>query len=158
MEEFYHSVRLIQMSDVIFIQHYQKQEELCKMKQEKDMTNHNQIIGKWGEKIALEYLRQNGYEVLETNHRTPFGEIDIVAREGGMIVFIEVKTRTSTVMGNPEGSVTPMKQQHLINSALHYISDLCEPNPDWRVDVVAIIGNPRTGCQDLQVFVNAVQI
>lgn len=129
---------------------------MCKMNGEIDMTSHNQVIGRWGEKTAQAHLQANGYEILEINHRTPFGELDIIAREGGMLVFIEVKTRTSTSLGNPEGSITPKKQQHLLNSALYYISELPQAYIDWRVDVIAITGNPDHGFPDIQVFPNAL--
>jgi putative endonuclease len=129
-----------------------------KMKREIDMTSHNQVIGKWGEKIAQDYLQMNGYEILQLNHRTPFGELDIIAREGGMLVFVEVKTRTSTSLGNPEGSVTPKKQQHLVNSALYYVSELPQQYSDWRVDVIAITGKPNHGLPEIQVFPNAIHV
>ena len=57
------------------------------------MGRENIIVGKLGERIALGFLKRSGYRILETNFRTPFGELDVVARRGGHIVFVEVKTR-----------------------------------------------------------------
>ena len=57
------------------------------------MTTHNQQVGKWGEDIAVEYLIKRGREVVARNIRTPYGEIDIITKQGGIIVFVEVKTR-----------------------------------------------------------------
>ncbi|MBA4419718.1 MAG: YraN family protein [Anaerolinea sp.] len=122
------------------------------------MTGHNQRVGKWGEKVAASHLQTLGYTIVEVNHRTPFGELDIIAREDGMLVFVEVKTRTTTALGNPEGSITSSKQQHIINSALHYISTIDTPDEDWRVDVVAITGKPGKGALDIQVFPNAIYL
>jgi putative endonuclease len=121
------------------------------------MTGHNQSIGKWGERIAAEYLSGLGYEVLAVNHRTPFGELDLITLQAGMLVFIEVKTRTSTSLGYPEGSVTPAKQAHITNAALYFMANTDRPETDWRVDVVAITGSPAKGSQDIQVFQNALQ-
>ena len=58
--------------------------------------NHNQNIGKWGEDIAAEHLTQHNYEIIKRNVRTPYGEIDIVARQGDITIFVEVKTCTSS--------------------------------------------------------------
>ncbi len=57
---------------------------------------HNQSVGKWGEETAVAYLDQRGYEILARNARTPYGEIDIIAKQGDITIFIEVKTRTSS--------------------------------------------------------------
>ena len=74
--------------------------------------NHNQRIGKWGEEIAAGYLLEQGFDIVARNARTPYGEIDIVARQGDITIFIEVKTRTSDKMGMPEDSITARKRQH----------------------------------------------
>jgi len=121
------------------------------------MSGHNQAIGKWGERIAAEFLARIGYEILAINYRTPFGELDLITLQGGMLVFIEVKTRTSTLLGYPEGSVTLAKQSHITNAALYFMANTERPETDWRVDVVAITGSPAKGYQDIQVFQNALQ-
>ena len=120
------------------------------------MTRHNQIVGKWGERIAEKYLIARGYSVLAVNHRTPFGEIDIIASEGDMLVFVEVKTRSSTSLGNPEGSVTLRKQKHIIESAQHYMMNEDREIDEWRVDVIAITGKPGDSNIDIQLFQNAL--
>ena len=120
------------------------------------MTRYTQILGKWGEKVAAEHLTGLGYQIISVNHRTPFGEIDIIAQDGRELVFVEVKTRSSNALGNPEGSVTPKKQQHILNSAQHYLAALDPPVDEWRVDVVAITGRPGNIKIDIQVFQNAL--
>ena len=68
--------------------------------------NHNQTIGKWGEIAAGEYLLTKGYTILGNNVRTPHGEIDIIASIDGLIVFVEVKARSSRTFGLPEEGLT----------------------------------------------------
>jgi putative endonuclease len=103
---------------------------------------HNQRVGKWGEETAAEYLTQKGYEVIGQNVRTPYGEIDIVAKQGETIIFVEVKTRTSNRMGLPEESVTARKREHMIACAEHYAA---EHEVDiWQIDVISIEGKPGT--------------
>jgi putative endonuclease len=120
------------------------------------VTRYTQTLGKWGEQIALKHLTGLGYQNILVNHRTPFGEIDIIARDGEELVFIEVKTRSSNKLGNPEGSITAKKQQHILDSAQHYLTTLDPPVDEWRVDVVAIIGKPGNSKIDIQVFQNAL--
>ncbi len=100
-------------------------------------------IGRWGEDIAARYLARHGYEILDRNYRTPAGELDIVAREGDAIVFVEVKTRRSSAFGPPQAAVTPTKAAHIIAAAQHYLLDTARESGDWRIDVVAVFGNPK---------------
>lgn len=93
--------------------------------------------GKEGEKLALDYLLAKGYKILEKNFRTPFGEIDIIAKDKDFIVIIEVKRRLSDKFGKPELSVNYSKQQKLKKLALYYISTLKKEYP-VRFDVIAI--------------------
>ena len=101
---------------------------------------HNQRIGKWGEDTAVEYLVQHGYEIITRNVRTPYGEIDIVARQGDMTIFVEVKTRTSHKMGLPEESITARKREHMLAAADHYAAE--HEIDHWQIDVIAIEGKP----------------
>jgi putative endonuclease len=101
---------------------------------------HNQRVGKWGEAIAASYLTQRGYEIIARNERTPFGEIDIVAKQGDIVIFIEVKTRTSDKMGLPEESITPRKRQHMISAAEYFARE--NEIDYWQIDVIAVEGRP----------------
>src|SRR5690349_13378050 len=101
---------------------------------------HNQKIGRWGEAAAAEYLQARGYEIVEKNARTPYGEIDLVARLEGVIVFVEVKTRTSRRLGLPEEAITPRKQAHMLAAAEHYAAE--HEIDSWQADVLAIEGLP----------------
>jgi putative endonuclease len=103
---------------------------------------HNQRIGKWGEETAAEYLTQCGYEMIAHNVRTPYGEIDIVAKQGDITIFVEVKTRTSNTMGLPEESITSSKRQHMISAAEYYASQ--HEIDQWQIDVISIEGRPNS--------------
>jgi putative endonuclease len=100
--------------------------------------NEKQSLGRWGERLAADYLKKHGFTILEQNTRTPYGEIDLIACKAGVTVFIEVKTRKSTSFGQPEESVNQRKQLHLLNSAQHYIQEHPELEGAWRIDVIAI--------------------
>jgi len=93
--------------------------------------------GKEGEKIAAVFLKKNGYRIIETNFRCVLGEIDIIAREKGALVFVEVKTRKSAELGYPEQAVGINKQKKMSQLALWYLQ---KKNADTgaRFDVVAI--------------------
>ena len=101
---------------------------------------HNQEIGKWGEQAAAEYLLQKGYEILDKNARTPFGEIDLVARLEAVTVFVEVKARTTRSFGLPEEAVTPRKLAHMLACAEHYAAE--HEVETWQLDVLAVEGVP----------------
>lgn len=102
------------------------------------MSDPRQSLGRWGETQAARYLERKGYVILARNVRTPYGEIDLVAQDGGMIVFVEVKTRRSNRFGWPEEAVTHAKQEHLLAAAEDYLSAHPELDGDWRFDVIAI--------------------
>ena len=101
---------------------------------------HNQRIGTWGEQIAADYLTRLGFEIVTRNERTPYGEIDIIGKQGETIVFVEVKTRTSDKMGLPEDSITARKRQHMLSAAEHYAAG--NELDHWRIDVISIEGKP----------------
>jgi putative endonuclease len=102
------------------------------------MTKHNQTIGRWGEETAVAYLCQRGYDIIARNARTPYGEIDIIAKQGDIIFFIEVKTLTSSKNFFPEQNVTSRKREHMLGSAQHYAAEHAFDH--WQIDVIAIEG------------------
>ncbi len=80
-------------------------------------------LGDRGEMIAWEYLRKKGYELLEKNYRCTLGELDVIARKNGRLVFVEIKTRSSEQFGLPEEAVHPAKQKKLLNLAQWYLKE-----------------------------------
>jgi putative endonuclease len=104
------------------------------------MTGHNQRIGAWGEETAAVWLASRGYEVSRRNVRTPYGEIDIVARKNNVTIFVEVKTLTASKNFFPEHQITPRKREHMLNAAMHHAA---ENSIDlWQIDVIAVEGKP----------------
>ncbi len=95
-------------------------------------------LGHWGEQFAATYLTEQGYTILGSNIRTPYGEIDLLARQADTLVFVEVKTRSSTSLGFPEISITPKKFSHMVSAAQAYLLDHPDLNLAWRIDVVSI--------------------
>jgi len=94
-------------------------------------------LGQRGEELAAAHLEERGYVVRERNWRCPVGEVDIVAEEGGCLVFVEVRTRRGRKYGTPEESVTPAKQAKLVELAQTYLQEHSWDG-DWRIDVVAV--------------------
>ena len=73
-----------------------------------------------GEKLAADFLTKQGYEIIETNFRCREGEVDIIAKDGDYLVFIEVRTKSSRMFGSPEESITARKKEHLKNVVARY--------------------------------------
>lgn len=95
-------------------------------------------LGRLGEDMALEYLKKKNYRIIDTGFRIHRGEIDIIARDGGTLVFIEVKTRNSAAFGRPEESVTPAKQRQVRRLAQGYLMSRGLGDADCRFDVIAV--------------------
>jgi len=121
------------------------------------MGRERKMTGASGEGIALGFLKRIGYRILESNFRTPFGEIDIVARLGHVIVFVEVKSRTTSSFGPPYLSVTRAKQAHIIKNALFYLKRRRILNVDWRIDIVSVKLNHERELEKIEVIENAVE-
>ena len=97
------------------------------------------LLGNRGERAAIRFLRKQGYQVLHRQFRNRIGEIDIVAKDGNVIVFVRVKTRKSNVAGGPEEAVNFTKQKQLTKLALSYLKRYNLLEHSARFDVVAVI-------------------
>ncbi|RJK98266.1 YraN family protein [Vallicoccus soli] len=100
-------------------------------------------VGRYGERVAARHLVDAGLVVLERNWRCELGEIDIVAREGGVLVVCEVKTRSSGAYGPPAEAVTPAKAARLRRLAARWVHERGVHPQELRVDVVAVLRRPR---------------
>ncbi len=107
------------------------------------MASENIKKGRKGEALAEKFLKKKGYKILERNYRTRFGEIDIIAREGRTLVFIEVKARTDEAFGSPFAAVGPKKQSHLTLAANIYMEEHGVGDIPQRFDVVSVLGDGR---------------
>ena len=103
------------------------------------MAEHNDL-GKLGEAMAIEYLQKNGYEILATNWVYQKAEIDIIARAGGVVAVVEVKTRSSGEFGLPQEFVGQKKIRLLLKAVDEYIQ-LHEIDSDVRFDIIAVSKN-----------------
>ena len=98
------------------------------------------LLGRSGEDRAATHLAKIGYRVLERNYRTKMGEIDLIALDRDMVVFVEVKTRTSDAYGAPELAVDVRKQRRMVKAALTWLKQKKLHQMACRFDVVAISG------------------
>lgn len=95
-------------------------------------------MGNIGEEIASNYLQEEGYQILERNFYTRYGELDIIAKQNDEIVFIEVKTRSNYAYGDPIEAVTPIKQKHMYQTAKYYLYKTKQEKAFVRFDVVEV--------------------
>ena len=100
-------------------------------------------LGKKGEEVANRFLKNRGYRVIARNYVCKMGEMDIIAKEKDTLVFIEVKTRTSTTFGPPQLAVNPKKQSQMSKVALNFLKEKRLEDVKARFDVVAILIGPR---------------
>lgn len=96
------------------------------------------LRGRRGEAAAADFLVRSGMKILDRNFRCPAGEIDLVVRDGGTIVFVEVRTRQTRGFGEPEESITGIKRQRLTRAAQWYLKQRRLENSPARFDVIAI--------------------
>lgn len=82
------------------------------------------LLGNRGEELAVKYLKKRGFKILERNFRTPLGEVDIIAEDGQILVFVEVKTRSDDSFGHPFEAVDNRKRERMKRIALLYLKDL----------------------------------
>ena len=126
------------------------------------MTTQRKATGAHGEVIATGYLRDAGYTILGATWRCRLGEIDIIAQDGPVLVFVEVRTRSSARLGSPEESVTSTKRRRLADLAQTYLLFLEHAGTPWagpwRIDVIALELSRRSGTATrLNHLVNAIE-
>lgn len=108
-------------------------------------------LGNFGEKIAVQYLEEKGYKILEKNFYTRYSEIDLICEKDEIITFVEVKTRTSLDFGFPEDSVGRHKIQSLLRAITKYMINKNQP---WQIDVLSIL--LQDGDADIKHFENCI--
>jgi len=103
-----------------------------------NMPDERRIFGTRGESRAAVFLRQKGMQIIGSQVRTPYGEIDLVCLDGGEVVFVEVKTRRTEGYGYPEEAITPAKFRHMARAAEAYLAEKKWEHRPFRLDVVAL--------------------
>jgi len=112
--------------------------------------------GKCGESLAVRILKKSGYKIVEQNYRSKLGEIDIIAKEAGVLAFVEVKARRTDRFGGPKHAITPRKQRKISMVALEYLKQTDQMEERARFDVVAIHLTP--GQPDVEIIKNAFEL
>lgn len=112
-------------------------------------------LGSSGEDVAVKFLEKNGYKILHRNFRCKLGEIDIIAKEGNTIVFVEVKTRRNLKFGYPSEAVTAIKQKHMKRVAEYFILNLKSEDYTFRFDVVEVYMNTKNEILDVKLIKDA---
>jgi putative endonuclease len=110
-----------------------------------------------GEKLAQDFLANNGYSILDTNYRCRDGEVDIIALHEDTLVFVEVRTKTGWGFGTPEESITPLKAEHLRSVAARYGMEHDGLPSSWRIDLVAIELANDGRVERIELIENAVE-
>jgi putative endonuclease len=101
--------------------------------------NHKGQVGSFGQKLAVDFLRQRKYQIEAENFRTRQGEIDIIALRDGQVIFVEVKTRLSDRFGLPEEAVSASKLEKMRLTAYKYLKENGVNHDNFRFDIVAIV-------------------
>ena len=122
------------------------------------MNSYRSKIGKNGETIAENFLKKRGFFILEKNYKTPFGEIDIIAKNGTEIVFFEVKTRVSEKFGTPLEAINTEKKKHILKNCLYFIKKNRQENQPCRIDAIGIKLNAKGDLEILKHVRNAIEI
>jgi len=105
------------------------------------MAQHNEL-GKKGEQLAVDYLLEHNYDIIERNYRFDKAEVDIIAKKGTILAIIEVKTRSTKDFGNPEEFVKPKQIQRLVKAVDEYVT-VNDLDVEIRFDIIAIVKNGK---------------
>jgi len=106
------------------------------------MTHARRRLGDAGEAAAAELLVKQGFRIIARNHRCRRGEVDLVAEQGELLVFVEVRTRENAVFGSPEETVGFRKQQRVVLAARDFLARRRGPERAVRFDVIAVVDAP----------------
>ncbi|MBU2265384.1 YraN family protein [Patescibacteria group bacterium] len=119
------------------------------------MKDFNLQTGRLGEGIAKEYLEKKGYNIIEQNYRTKYAEIDLVAKQGKELVFVEVRTKRGDMFGTPEDSLSRKKMLKLRKNAWVYVA-----KTGWKgvyqIDAICIVLKPDNTTERLEHYENIV--
>ncbi|GJL80266.1 MAG: UPF0102 protein [Nitrospinaceae bacterium] len=123
------------------------------------MTKQRLDFGKKGEKAAASFLKKQGYRILKKNFSTAIGEIDIIAEQKGVLVFIEVKSRVDEAFGHPSMAVTPAKQKKITQTAQSFLANNKVKDREIRFDVVSVLPAPEDpGSLQVEVLADAFRV
>ena len=121
------------------------------------MPTARSLRGARGERIARDHLERQGYDVLDTNYRCRWGEIDLVAQQDDTLVFVEVRTKRHLSYGTPQESLTKGKIARLIATAETYLQEHEPGSANWRIDLIAVLLAPNGAVAEVQHIPNAIE-
>lgn len=120
------------------------------------MDRGRQRLGRRAEELVAGYLSQRGWQVLQRNYRCRWGEVDLVARDGDCLVFVEVRAKRGDAFGTPLESITAKKMARLRSTAETYLQENGLADRSWRIDVAALELTRQGGVRWIEVLENAV--
>lgn len=118
------------------------------------MNQHNKV-GKIGEELAKRFLEKQGYKIIEQNYKTKYAEIDLVARKGKELIFVEVRTKVGENFGMPEETINKKKMRKLYLNAMAYVS-IKKWRGSFRIDAICIVLKPDYNVERLNHYENIV--
>jgi putative endonuclease len=119
------------------------------------MGKEKQLLGRQGEEEAAAYLVKQGYKIVQRNFRCPWGEIDIIAQKGPVLVFVEVRSRKTNSFGLPQESIKRNKQKKVRQVASFYLKKAGQPEISVRLDVLTLKFNQKNEVTQLTHLKNA---
>jgi len=122
------------------------------------MKYSKQQLGKTGELLAVKFLQQKGYQIVEQNYRSTWGEIDIIAQDEDVLAFVEVKTRRSLKFGVPQLAVNNSKQRRMSKATLEYLQEKDLFDYVCRFDVISIVFPPEPSEPIIEHIENAFEL
>jgi putative endonuclease len=115
--------------------------------------------GRWGEKMAAEHLRTCGMKVVGSRVRVGrHDELDLIARDGDLLIFVEVKTRRHERYGRPATAVNQAKRKRMSRAIVRYVKRMKTPPKHIRIDIIEVLGSPNDGVQEVRVIQNAFSL
>ena len=121
-----------------------------------EMSHSSRLFGQRAEAAAARFLHSRGYAIVEQNFTTRYGEVDIIARHGEALVFVEVKARRGLRRGSPREAINRLKQQKIIATASHYLRQHGIQNTPVRFEVVTMV--EQRGTFVFELIPNAFQV
>jgi putative endonuclease len=116
-----------------------------------------QGLGAAGERLARRHLERQGYQFVAANWRRPYGELDLIMRDGDVLAFVEVKTRRGERLGAAEETVSPAQSRRLLRAAQSFVAERPDlANLFWRIDLIAVTLSPSGAVSRLTHIVDAV--
>ncbi|MCF7916805.1 MAG: YraN family protein [Candidatus Omnitrophica bacterium] len=116
-------------------------------------NKHNLIIGNLGERIAKDYLKKKGYQIIEQNYRTRYAEIDLIAICKQVLIFIEVRTKIGERFGSPEETLSKKKINKITRNCLAYIHQNGWKK-DYRIDAICVVFKRKRGLERISHYQN----